>query len=151
MALSNDGTNFRLQRTAGDVHLPGLVDVDVHFTPHAKLRQVDPRLDGEAGPGHDATVVARFEAVDVGAVAVHFLADVVAGTVREFVAVTGLVDHRSRGVIDFGARERSFRGERLADAVDTGVASGSDDVKNLLVLRRHLAADESDASQVAVN
>ena len=60
-----------------------LVDVDVHLAAHAELGQVDPRLDAEAGPRDDAAVVAGFQAVDVRAVAVDFLADVVPGAVRE--------------------------------------------------------------------
>ena len=50
----------------------------------------------EARPRHDPAVLAGLQAVDVGPVAVDFLADVVPGAVGELVAVAGLLDHRPR-------------------------------------------------------
>src|SRR5262245_10523423 len=99
--LSN-AHDLGLQLPAGDVDLPVLVDVHIDLATDAEFRQVDARLDGEARSPHDPPVVAGLQAVDVGAVAVHFLADVVPGAVDELVPVPGLVDHGPGSVIDLG-------------------------------------------------
>src|SRR5213079_1324127 len=97
---NRDLVYFRLWLPAGDVNLPGGVDVHVHLAAHAELRQVNAGFDTEAGSADDAPVVARFEAVDVRAVAVHLLADVVPGAVREVLAVARVLDHGARRVVD---------------------------------------------------
>ena len=70
-------------QAAGDVHLARGVDEHVDLAAHAELVEVDPRLDREAGPAQHQALVVRLEVVHVGAVAVDFLADVVAGAVDE--------------------------------------------------------------------
>src|SRR5947209_15281359 len=85
----DDPVDLGLRVAAGDVHAPVLVDVDVHLAADAELRQVDARLDAEASPPDHPAVLAGFEAVDVRAVAVRLLPDVVPGPVREPVAVAG--------------------------------------------------------------
>ena len=73
---------------------PSAVDEDVDLASDAELVEVNSGLDREAGPAQDQALVVRFEVVHVGAVAVDFLADVVADAVNELWAVTGL--RRSR-------------------------------------------------------
>ncbi len=56
----------------------------VDFTAYAELAgEVDPGLDGEAGAGENKTLVVGLEVVQVGAAAVEFGGDVVAGAVGE--------------------------------------------------------------------
>ena len=87
------------------------VDEDVDLAADAELGQVDARLDGEARPRHHPPVLARFQVVHVGPVAVDFLADVVPGAVDEVLAVAGLLDHRPGRVVHLPAQQRLAGGE----------------------------------------
>ena len=64
-------------------------DDHVDFGPDAEVVEVDARLDREAGAGQQPPVVVRFVVVHVDAVAVHRLAEAVAGAVQDLVAVAG--------------------------------------------------------------
>src|ERR1039457_2214678 len=86
------------------LHLAGdycfaLADVHVDFVAHAEIRQVNAGFDGEAGEGADAPHVVVLEIIHVGAVAVHFDADGVAGTMGEVLAESGLPDDTAGGVV----------------------------------------------------
>ena len=50
------------------------VDVHVGFTADAELRKVDARLDGETGARQNPAFLVGFQIVDMGAVAMNFLA-----------------------------------------------------------------------------
>lgn len=116
--------------------MAGLVDEDVDFTSYAEFGEVDAGFDGEASSGEDAALFVGFEVVHVGAVAVDFFADRVAGAVDEVLAVAGLVDDIAASAIDLPAFERLLLGVRIFDAIDGGVAGGGDDVEDLDVLLR---------------
>src|SRR5262249_53296410 len=94
-----DRQDFRLE-SAGHVDRAGPVHEDVHLAPDAEIFEIEARLDREARPGEDQTLLVGLEIIHVGAVAVDFLADVVAGPMDEMIAVTGLVDDPSAGGVD---------------------------------------------------
>src|ERR1044071_6778281 len=75
-------------------------DVDVDFGADAEAAfEVDAGLDGEACARDDAARIPRLEVVDVGAVAVAFFADGVAGAVRELLGVARAADDFARNVV----------------------------------------------------
>src|SRR5260370_29910996 len=82
----------RLPRPAAHFDLAaGEADVDLAANAEAP-RQVDARLDGEAGVAQVAAHVVRLEVVVVHAVAVGAPAEVVAGAAQEAVAAAGAHD-----------------------------------------------------------
>jgi hypothetical protein len=95
--------NFRLRFAACDVNRAIRVDIHIHFAAHTEFGQVDSWLDAEARSPDDVPVLAGFQPVDVCAVTMNFLTDVVTGAVRELRTITRLLDYRSRGVIHFPA------------------------------------------------
>src|SRR5208282_1800969 len=101
LAQGKQRQNLFLHR-AGDARF-FLADVDIHLAAHAELGQVDSRFDREARARHDLAVVARFEAVHVGAIAVNFLADAVPGAVDEIFSVARLANRLARHTIHFPA------------------------------------------------
>src|SRR5262249_51216172 len=103
--------NLRLRRAARDVHAAILVHEHIHLAAHAELRQVDTRLDGEAGARQDAAIFARLQAVHVGAVAVRLLADRVAGAVAEVLAVAGLLDDVAGSLVHLPSVQRLAGGK----------------------------------------
>src|SRR5262249_19711836 len=68
---------------------------------HAKLRQVDAGLDGEAGVRQDATLIVDLEIIHVSSVSVDFRANGMAGTVNEVVAESGVLDVSADSAINF--------------------------------------------------
>src|SRR5262249_4224358 len=98
-----------------------------------------------------APLLARFEVVHVGAVAVDLLPDRVAGAVAKGRAVARLVDHVSSRVIDLPALYRLALRKRRAHALYGRVAGRRDDAEPGLVLRRHRFPDEAGPRQVAVD
>jgi hypothetical protein len=104
------------QELALDVprHLGALLaDVHVDLAAHAELGQVDPGLDREAHAGHDLALVAGLEVVDVDAVAVHLVADGVAGAVQEVGAEAALLDVAARDVVHLVAVDGAPAGHRF--------------------------------------
>ena len=79
----------------------------VDLAADAELRslrgEVDAGLDGEAGVGQDQALVVGFEVVEVGAAAVEFAADVVAGAMGEALGEAGAADDGARGVVGLPA------------------------------------------------
>src|SRR5437763_519505 len=96
--ILQDRHDLCLDRLAGD--FDGFVaDVNVDFGTDPEFAfEINPRLDREENAGGDVTRVARFEVVDVHAVAVAFFADRMAGTMGELIAVPGALDHATRHV-----------------------------------------------------
>ena len=84
---------------AGDDGLAGVGD-HVDFVADAELAgEVDAGFDGEAGVGQDEAFVVGFEVVELGAVAVEFGGDVVAGAVGEPVAEACGADNVAGGFV----------------------------------------------------
>src|SRR5260370_7984375 len=68
-------------------------DQNVDFAAHAKLaREINPRLDREAGVGNNFAAVFGFEIVHVGSVAVHWLADGMPRTIPQLFPIPALRD-----------------------------------------------------------
>ena len=77
--------------------------VNVDFGAYAELAfEVNAGLDRKGCAGDQCARVPRFEVVDIGAVSEALFADGVAGAVEELVGVTGLPDHPSGNIVDFG-------------------------------------------------
>src|SRR6476619_4795757 len=90
LGSSENWHNGALALAAGDVNFARGVDQDIYLTADSESGEVDSRLYRETGSGQDQTILASFEAVHVGAIAVNFLADVVAGAMNVLGAVAGL-------------------------------------------------------------
>ena len=78
----------------------GLADIHIYFAANAKFRQVNSRLDGEAGVRHDFAVVARFETVHVRTVSVNGFTDAVPGAMDEIFGIAGFPNDVARGTVD---------------------------------------------------
>src|SRR6266850_7305100 len=101
--LREQGRHRGLTRPAAQLDVAaGQADVDLAADPETP-RQVDARLDGEAGVGQVPAGVVRLEVVVVHAVAVPVVIDAVAGAVQEPVGVAGLGDYVARRRVHLGA------------------------------------------------
>ena len=132
-----------MKLATGHVDLTGPVHIYVDFAAYAKLWQINSRLDREAGSRHDAAVVAGFQPIDVCAVSVNFLADVVSRAMGELVAVAGLVDHRTRGFAGTVLDHHRAKRDGVTDGVVAlararrGQDSGGESLGGDLVLDDH--------------
>src|SRR5262245_45461966 len=135
--LLQERHHLLLRRAAGDVDGAASVDEDIDLAADAELRQVDPRLDGEAGARQDAALLVSFQVVHVGAVAVRLLADRVPGAVAEVLAVAGLLDHVAGGSVHLPALEGLLAGVGGAYPVDGGIAGPGDDAEHPVILLGH--------------
>ena len=70
--------NLRLMGSGDDRVVRGNVNIDLRSDPELSF-QINSRLDRKRGSGYQATRIACFEIVDVGAVAMSFFADRVTG------------------------------------------------------------------------
>ena len=85
-----------------------LGQIDVDFATDAEIPgQVDPWLDGKAGLREKTPLVLGLKVVDVGAVAMDFLADRMAGAVDKPVAVAGFRDDSAADVVYFASAGKS--------------------------------------------
>ena len=98
--------NFRLRIASRDVNLSRTVNEYVHFATNAELRQVDSRLNGKARPRQHSPFLMRLQVVHVGAIAVRFLTDGMAGPMAKRFAIAGLFDHCPRGPVHLPALQR---------------------------------------------
>src|SRR6266567_3557528 len=73
----------------------------VYFAAHAKLRQVDAGLNGEAGVGKNLPLVVNFKVVHVGPVGMDVGADGMSGAMDKIIAVARLLNMPAGGAIDF--------------------------------------------------
>src|SRR6478609_10383857 len=133
------------------MHPTRAVNQHVDLAPHAELVLIDAGLNREAGPRQEEPVFTRFQAVHVGAVAVNFLADVVAGAMDELRAISGLFDHRASCVINLPARDRFSLGESLHDDGDARIPRGGDDLENTFVLFRYRDANVANSCEIAID
>ncbi len=142
---------MRLQVAAGDVDAAVGIDEDIGFATDAKLRKINSGFDREAGAGHDAAFFLGFQAVHVGAVAVGFLADAVAGAVEERVAIAGLFDHVAGSLVNLPTLQWLLFGEGVLHAGDGGVAGLRHDLKDLFIFLGDLGADKAGPGEVAID
>src|SRR5207249_6197970 len=104
-----DGDDGGLDGHAGD-ECVGLGEIDVHLAPDAEFaREIDAGLDRKARVREQTASVPGFEVVDVGAVAVNFLADRVPGAVDEPVSVSRLPDHTAAHIVHIPASSEAAR------------------------------------------
>src|SRR5205809_4998042 len=106
--------HMRLRAAAGNVNLFLGIHEDVDFAADTELGQIDSGLDGKARARQDTALLAGFEVIHVGAVAVDFLADGMSGSMAKIFAIAGLLDHLTSRLIDFPTLERLVTLERLA-------------------------------------
>src|SRR5262249_53253723 len=85
-----------------------VVDEDIHLRPHAKFRKVDPGLDGKARPRNNLPFVMCLQIVHIGARAVNFSTNGMAGAMKEIFSVSRFADIVPRGIIYFETSERSL-------------------------------------------
>src|SRR2546423_11099141 len=98
-----NGHDLGLDGLAGDFNV-FVTDVNVDLGADAEFAfEVNAGLDRKQDAGGDETRIARFEVVDVHAVAVAFFADRAAGAVSGLLAVTGALDHTARDILGFCA------------------------------------------------
>src|SRR6266536_807549 len=115
---------------AGDARA-SFVDKHIDLRAHAELREINARLDGEAGPGDVASLIAGFEVVHIGPVAVGFASDGMAGAMSEEGGKAFGGDETAHGVIHFKALHRPAGGQGLANETKAGIPSLSHDCEDL--------------------
>ena len=94
-------------------------DVNVNFGSNAKFSfEINPGLNRKTNSRNDAPRIARFEIVDVNAIAVGFFANGMAGAMRELLAKTCACNYAARYVIDFGTADRFTSADILAHEID---------------------------------
>src|SRR3984957_50529 len=149
IGLGQQRNNFILNRT-GDVRF-FFVDVHIDFGANAEFRQVDSGLNRKAGMRNDFAVVARFQAVHVGAVAVDILPNAVAGTMHEEFPVTGLANRFAGGAVDFPAANGALFSHCVFYKFNRGVPRIPGYAENLGVGVRHALAQVPDPGDVVVD
>src|SRR5579875_252908 len=92
-----------LWRTAGDMNLSLSVNEYVDLAAHAELRQIDAWLDREASAWQHLPFFVRLQVVHIGAVAMCFLADGMAGAMTEGRTVASLLDYVTRCLVHLPA------------------------------------------------
>src|SRR5215470_17603779 len=75
----------------------------VYFTAHAEFWKINSWLDGEASVGQDLAFVFGFEVVDVRAIAVDRVADVMSSAMNELVPITLALNELADSLVDFPA------------------------------------------------
>ena len=121
----------------------GFAHVHVDFVAYAEIRQVDAGFDGEAGEGADAPHVVVLEIVHVGAVAVHFHADGMAGAMGEILAEPGLLDDAASGIVHLVPAQRLAGRDGLLHERDAGVARVADRLEDGAMAVGGIVAAES--------
>src|SRR5207245_2885480 len=119
------------------------VHEDVDFAADAEVGQIDSRLNGKTGARQDAALLARFEVVHVGPVAMNFLANGVARTVAEVLSVASLLDDASRCIVDFPALQGPAVRKRLPHLGNRRVARRRHNSKDVGVDAWHFFADKA--------
>src|SRR5205807_2090928 len=128
-----------------------LLHVYVHLAADAELRQVNARLDRKARARDDAADILRLQAVHIRPVAVHFLADVVAGAMNEVLGIARLTNGLARGLIHLPPLDAATRRNRVLNEANSGVARGLHNGKYSGVLLRHRATQEANPGDVVID
>src|SRR5512146_150902 len=142
---------FALERQAEHERV-ALGHIHIQLAPDAEFTgQINARLDGKTGSGHQPSGVLRLETVDIGSVAMDLLADRVTGTVDEPVAVAGSLDHAPTSRIDFIPEWAMARLNLRTHKIESGIATLPDQIKNLPVSRGHLSSDIGSPGDVCID
>src|ERR1700730_901352 len=129
-----------------------VLDRHVEFATHAEAsRQINSRLDREAGAIDERAMVVGLERVEVGAGAMHLAADRMAGAMDELLAEAGALDDATRGAVGLLAADRLCGAGAGADELDRGVARRGDDRENARVFLGHSLARIGHPGQVRVD
>src|SRR5271165_2912666 len=104
----------------------------VDLAAHAKLRQVDAGLDGEAGVGKNLPLVMNFEIVHVGAVGMDVGADGMSRSMNKIIAVAGFLNVAAGGAIDFPSGDAAAAVNGVEHRLYAGVAGVAHNVENFL-------------------
>src|SRR4051812_26418548 len=99
-SLFQDGKYLRLMRRGDDRVLFRHIDVDLRANTEFTF-QINARLNGECRPWDQRTGIARFEVINICAVAVAFLADRMAGAMEELIGVAGFSYYASGDIVHF--------------------------------------------------
>src|SRR5262245_25156422 len=89
---SNVQLHDSLLPRAGHLRSLGPPD-DVDLGPHAETLEIEAGFDGKPAAWEQTPFVVRLVIVQMGAVAVHLLAETVSGSMQDGGAVTGLLQH----------------------------------------------------------
>src|SRR5579864_439397 len=134
--------NLRLHRSRNP-RFPS-VSINVYFAANSKIFQIDSRLDGKAGVRQNRARIVRFQAIHIGAIAVDFLADAVAGAMHEIPGVSRVGDDAARDGIHLPSFDLPAPPGRLLHEGNRAVAGGAHDLENRLILCRNLRAQITD-------
>ena len=93
----------------------------------------------------------NFEVVHIGPVCVYFGANRVPGAVNEIVAVAGMIDMPTHGVIHFPPRDPASGGNRILHGFHTDIARAAHNFENLALLLGRSFADETHPGNVIVH
>ena len=96
-------------------------------------------------------IVARFEAVHISAVAVHFLPDAVPGTVDEILSVARLANDFARDAVHFPASNDAALRDGLLHKFNRPGPRLPDDAKNLRVCIGHALAEIARPRDVVID
>jgi len=128
-----------------------LLDIDVDFSAHAEFRKVNSRLHRKASARDDPAIVARFEVVHVGAVAVDIFPDGVPRAMHEELTVTVALDDAPRRVNHLLATQRTAFPHGLLDQIHRRVARLLHDFEGFSVLARNFLAHVSHPGDVEID
>src|SRR5262245_53384786 len=96
-----------------------VANVHVDFAAHTELPgQIDAELDRKARARQEMTFIPRFEVVDVCTIAMHVLADRMAGAVDEIFTIAGLANRFPGEFIDFPAADGPFCMDSILDKLN---------------------------------
>src|SRR5262249_34762370 len=101
-------------------------DQHVYFAAHAKLRQINTRLNRKAGVRQNTALVVDFKVIHVCAIGVNFGADGVACSVNEIVAESCIFDVRAHSPVNFPARNRATLGDGVLNSFHAQVTRLAD-------------------------
>ena len=90
--MQKNWNHGRLQRSPGHLHFTLLSNVNVDFAADPEFRQVNPRLDREQRSRQNQTLLTGLKIVQVRAVAMHFLSQIVPGPMAKLFAVASRLD-----------------------------------------------------------
>src|SRR6202158_3862410 len=100
-----------------------VLDCHVEFATHAEAsRQINSRLDREAGAIDERAMVVGLERVEVGAGAMHLAADRMSGAMDELLTEAGALDHAPRDTVGLLAAHWLGGAGARANEIDRGVA-----------------------------
>src|SRR5262249_22323917 len=111
----------------------------------------DAGLDRKAGPRRDTALVVGLEIVHIGAIAVHFLSDGVAGAMGEVLGEAGIADDAAAGVVHFEAAQAVSGRHAFFHPLYSGVPRAGDDFENTAHVVGRVVAAEMGPGDVVID